>query len=161
MKSISHTQQQSRKHILTTGMNMESNHNALRMSDPELETRMRAQIRTDIRERSLRTSELPVIRIEGEKARRPLFPVAQRDTGQSMVIGRFLLNLYNGERFLFDMTDLRRFDFVFFDDCMVVLTMDVQTQKEVHLYSENGSAIREGMAKEWGVKDHTTGTTWN
>jgi len=160
MKSISYTQQQSRKSILTTGMNMESNHNALRMPDPELEIRMRSQIRAAARERDARIAELPVIRVDGEKALRRLLPVAQRDTGQSMVIARFLLNLYNGERFPFDMTDLRRLDFELFDDCMAVLRMDFQPQKEVHLYFENGSAVWEALAKEWGFKDYTTGTTW-
>jgi hypothetical protein len=160
MKTTAYAQQQSRKHILTTGMNMETNHNALRMPDPELETRMRAQMRAANREREVRIAELPAIRVKGEKALRRLLPVAQRDTGQSMVIARFLLNLYNGERFPFDMTDLRRLDFELFDDCMAVLRMDFQPQKEVHLYFENGSTIWEALAKEWGFKDYTTGTTW-
>ncbi len=161
MKSISYAQQQpSRKHTLTTGMNMESKHNALRMPDPELEARIRAQMGADAREREVRIAELPVIRVEGERALRRLLPVAQRDTGQSMVIARFVLNLYNGERFPFDMTDLRRLDFQLFNDCMAVLRMDFQPQKEVHLYFENGGAIWEALAKQWGFKDYTTGTTW-
>lgn len=39
-----------------------------------------------------------------------LWNVAQRDTGQSSVCARLLLGLYNGSRFQFNLTDLRRLD---------------------------------------------------
>lgn len=39
-----------------------------------------------------------------------LWNVAQRDTGQSRVCLRVLLGLYNGQRFPFDLTDLRLLD---------------------------------------------------
>ncbi len=139
---------------------MKSNHNALHIPDPELETRMRTQLLIAAREREVRIAELPSIRVDGEEALRRLLPIAHRNTGQSMVIARFLLNLYNGDRFPFDMTDLRRLDFELFDDCMAVLRMDFQPQKEVHLHFENGSTIWEALAKEWGFKDYTTGTSW-
>jgi hypothetical protein len=160
MKSMAYVQQPSQKLAITTGINMESKRNALRKVDPELEAHMRAQMRAEARERGARIAELPAIRLEGEGALRRLLPVAQRDTGQSMVIARFLLNLYNGERFPFDMTDLRRLDYELFDDCMAVLKMDFQPQKEVHLYFESGGALWEALAKEWGFKDYATGTTW-
>lgn len=39
-----------------------------------------------------------------------LWNVAQRDTGQSSVCAKLLLGLYNGQRFPFALTDLRRLD---------------------------------------------------
>lgn len=85
---------------------------------------MRAAMQAEARERDARMAKLPAIRLEGEAALRRLLPVAQRDTGQSSVIARFLLNLYNGDRFPFDLTDLRRLDYELFDDCLAVLKMD-------------------------------------
>lgn len=111
------------------------------------------------RELDQRISELPAIRLEGEAALRRLLPIAQRDTGQSSVVARFLLNLYNGDRFPFDMTDLRRLDYEVFDDCIAVLKMDSQPQKEVHNYFENGGKIWEKLAADWGFKDHY-GINW-
>jgi hypothetical protein len=160
MKSTEYVQQPSRKLTLTIGKNMESKCNAPRKLDSGLEARMREQMRAEARERDARIAELPAIRREGERALHRLLPVAQRDTGQSMVIARFLLNLYNGERFPFDMTDLRRLDHKLFNDCMAVLKMDFQPQKEVHLYFENGGALWEALAKEWGFTDYIAGTTW-
>lgn len=138
---------------------MEPKRTAMRAPDPEAQARMRAAMQARARERDARIAELPAIRLEGEAALRRLLPIAQRDTGQSSVVARFLLNLYNGERFPFDMTDLRRLDYELFDDCMAVLKMDFQPQKEVHRYFEDGGAIWEALAKEWGFKDYA-GSTW-
>ncbi|MBC3871509.1 hypothetical protein HV832_13885 [Undibacterium oligocarboniphilum] len=108
---------------------------------------------TRAREREQRLQRLPEIRLEGEAALRRLLPIAQRDTGQSGVIARFLLNMYNGDRFPFDLTDLRRLDYDVFDDCMAVLKMDFQPEKEVHRYFQNGGAIWEQLAQDWNFKD--------
>ncbi|MCC7684828.1 hypothetical protein IGS60_28020 [Janthinobacterium sp. FW305-128] len=115
---------------------------------------------THARERDERQQQLPAIRLEGEAALRRLLPVAQRDTGQSSVIARFLLNLYNGTRFPFDMTDLRRLDYNLFDDCIAVLKMDFQLLKEVHLYFENGGSMWTALANQWGFKDYDGIESW-
>ena len=98
-----------------------------------------------------RHAMLPKIRAEGEAALRRLLPIAHRDTGQSRRIARFLLGLYNGERFPFDLTDLRGLDFELFDDCMSVLRMDYQPEQEVHRYFDGGSEIFEKLAVDWGM----------
>lgn len=131
----------------------------LRTIDPEAQERIRVAMRAQARELEARAAELPAIRMEGEAALHRLLPIAQRDTGQSSVVARFLLNLYNGDRFPFDMTDLRRLDYEVFDDCMAVLRMDFQPAKWVHEHIENGSAIWERMAKEWGFTDYA-GANW-
>lgn len=131
----------------------------MRMLDPEAQARMAAVMATRARERDERLQQIPAIRLEGEAALRRLLPVAQSDTGQSSVIARFLLNLYNGERFPFDLTDLRRLDYGLFDDCISVLRMDSQPLKEVHRYFDDGSAVWEALAKDWGFKDYA-GDDW-
>ncbi len=50
----------------------------------------------------------------------------------ALVIQRFLLGLYNGHRFPFDLTDLRRLDRGNFEACLQVLEMDWMPQREVH-----------------------------
>lgn len=83
-----------------------------------------------------------------------LLNVARRGTGQSGVVARFLLSLYNGDRFKVDLTDFRRLDSDLFDDCLRVLRMDNQPAMEVHCYFENGGQIFEKLAKDWHVTDY-------
>ncbi|SFL31518.1 hypothetical protein [Pseudomonas sp. NFACC46-3] len=92
---------------------------------------------------------LPAIRLAGIKALHRLMPVAQGHSGQSGVIGRFLLGLYNGQDYPFDMTELRRLDAALFDDCITVLRLDNTTEREVHRYFENGDAIWEELRNRW------------
>ncbi len=98
-------------------------------------------------------AKLPVIRIKGLEALKRLLKIAQRDTGQSGVIARFLLGLYNDTRFPFDLTDFRRLDEEIFKDCLAVLEMDACAEKEVHEYFENGGQIWEKLADDWNVTD--------
>lgn len=109
------------------------------------------QMRAD---REARTAALPKIRADGELALRRLFVVANGHSGQCRKIAAFLLGLYHGGRFRFDLTDLRSIDAELFDDCMLVLKMDSQPLREVHQYFENGGALFEELAARWGVKDY-------
>lgn len=90
---------------------------------------------------------------QGQAALKRLMVVAEGHSGQCRFIARFLLGLYNGDRFPFDLTDLRCIDQDLFDDCMMVLVMDSQPKQEVHLYFENGGARFEALAEQWGVLD--------
>lgn len=138
---------------------MTKHSNSLRQASPEEQSRLKAALEARIRERDARLAKLPEIRLEGEAALRRLLPIAQRDTGQSCVIARFLLNLYNGNRFPFDNTDLRKLDYELFDDCMAVLKMDFQPVQEVHRYFDDGRAIWEALAAGWGFADYA-GKDW-
>lgn len=92
---------------------------------------------------------------EGKAALFRLYEVAQRDTGQCRVIARFLVGLYNGSRFPFDLTDLRTIDHSLFEDCMAVLRMDARhCVQEVHNYFDNGGRRWEEMIKNWGWADN-------
>jgi hypothetical protein len=137
---------------------MEPKGTLMRKPDPEAQAQMAAVMSTRARQRDERLLQIPAIRLEGEAALRRLLPITQRDTGQSSVIARFLLSLYNGDRFPFDLTDLRRLDYELFDDCLAVLKMDSQPLKEVHRYFDNGGAIWEALAKDWGFKDYADAT---
>ncbi len=79
-----------------------------------------------------------IIETRGVAALQRLFAVANRDSGQCRYIALFLLGLYNGQRFPFDLTDLRAIDGDLLEDCMTVLRMDAQvTRQEVHKYFDD------------------------
>lgn len=95
-----------------------------------------------------------IIETRGAAALQRLFAVAHRDSGQCRYTACFLLGLYNGRRFPFDLTDLRAIDDALFNDCMTVLRMDARlTRQEVHLYVEGGGKAFEQLAKDWSVED--------
>lgn len=91
-------------------------------------------------------------RAAGEAALRRLMPIARRNTGQSRRVAMFLLGLYNGYRFPFNLSELRGLDYEVMDDCLAVLRMDTSALQEVHLYFENGSAVFETLARDWGME---------
>lgn len=93
--------------------------------------------------------ERPALRQAGIEALHRLVPVAQRDTGQSGVVGRFLLGLYNGQSYPFDLTELRRLDVGLFDDCLAVLRLDNTPEQEVHEYLPRGESIWAEFRERW------------
>lgn len=91
---------------------------------------------------------------QGVAALKRLYGVATGHSGQCRYIARFLLGLYNGTRFKFDLTDLRAIDTALYEDCIRVLHMDARlTKREVHTYFENGSQKWEALAVDWRVLD--------
>ena len=83
-----------------------------------------------------------------------LVEVADRDTGQSQVCGRFLLALYNSHAFPFNLTDLRRLEQPIWADCILVLGLDHRPRKEVHLLIEGGPEIWERLKTRWAPRQH-------
>lgn len=95
-----------------------------------------------------------IIETRGAAALTRLFAVASRDSGQCRYVAHFLLGLYNGQRFPFDLTELRAIDDALLEDCMAVLRMDARvTRQEVHRYVENGGQRFEQLARNWAVED--------
>lgn len=90
---------------------------------------------------------------DGIPALKRLFEIAHGHSGQSKHTAAFLLGLYNGYRFPFDLTDLRCVDTEIFDDCMRVLKMDASPRREVHTYFPNGGKAFEELARRWGISD--------
>lgn len=69
-----------------------------------------------------------------------------RDNGGALVIQRFLLSLYNGRRFQFDLTDFRRLDAGNFEACLQVLQSEWPVPScEVHVQL----AILTGKDEGW------------
>jgi len=76
-----------------------------------------------------------------------LAKIADGDTGQAATVRRFLLGLYNGYRFPFNLITLRGLDKALFDDCIAVLKLDARaTRQEVHHYFDNGGELFERFA---------------
>lgn len=130
----------------------------LRKTTPEDEARMTEQMDKYLRERTEYAATLPTIRAAGLEALKRLLSIAQGNSGQCRHVAAFLLGLYNGNRFKFDLTDFRCLDRAIFNDCMAVLAMDFRPQQEVHTYfdqgGDEGHQIWEGLAKRWGVRDY-------
>ena len=89
-------------------------------------------------------------RAAGELALRRLLPIAQGPSGQCKHVARFLLGLYNGRRFPFNLNDLRGLDCDITLDCLAVLKMDTHPLMEVHEYFPNGGQVFERLAADWG-----------
>lgn len=88
---------------------------------------------------------------EQQEAALQLFNLAERHlgTGGGNAAAKLLLGLYNGRRFPFDLTELRRFDLGNLDAAMTVIRMDaIRTWCEVH---ELLNAIRGPWARTGAV----------
>lgn len=92
----------------------------------------------------------PAIVDTGTVALTRLIPIALGYTGQSEIVGRLLLGLYNGPEHHFDLTDLRRLDLEVFEDCLRVLAMDYMPEQEVHERLPNGNSIWRQLNDQWG-----------
>ena len=95
----------------------------------------------------------PEILARGEAALRRLLPIAQGHSGQCRYVAAFLLSLYNGGRFKFDLTDLRCLDRAIFADCLATLQMDAENYAEVHTFFPEGNAQFEKLAEDWRIPD--------
>lgn len=76
-----------------------------------------------------------------------LVSIARGDTGQCITVRRFLLGLYNGHRFPFELTTLRGLDKNIYDDVINVINLDARaTLREIHQYIDNGGYLFESWA---------------
>lgn len=78
---------------------------------------------------------------EGLPALERLAAVARRDSGQAQTVGRFLLGLYNGTAYPFNLSRLRGLDLDLHRDCLALLRMDYQPVMEVHEYIKDGQEL--------------------
>lgn len=89
---------------------------------------------------------------------RRVVDVAHGYSGQSIRAASFLLSLYDGERFPFDLRDLRTVDREIFDDCMAVINLDRDYLKNVARYFKNGHALFEQIAIRQRIPDVSKAT---
>jgi hypothetical protein len=85
----------------------------------------------------------------GIPALRRLVEVAQKNSGQSRHIRRFLLGIYNAHAWPFELNRLRNLDASLQADALAVLQMDMTARREVHLYIEDG----DGLWREWWYRE--------
>lgn len=97
---------------------------------------------------------VPAALQQGVDALIRLLEIAHRNSGQPRIVARFLMSLYNGDRFPFDLSDFRRLDSEIFADCLAVLQLDCQFSRKVHLYIKDGEDLWERLAKRWDFNDH-------
>jgi hypothetical protein len=85
----------------------------------------------------------------GLAALKRLLPIAGRDHGGAVRVRKFLLGLYNGQAFPFDLTDLRLLDPHIQEDCLAVLVMDVDGPSvEIHCRLPAWRSIIEQWARD-------------
>lgn len=106
-----------------------------------------------LRELLEQNSEQDAAHEDGIPALKRLFEIAHGNSGQCRYVAAFLLGLYNGARFPFDLTDLRGVDAEIFTDCMKVLRMDARPRREVHTYFQNGGDRFNKLAEHWQIAD--------
>lgn len=81
-----------------------------------------------------------------------LWAIAQHDHGGAVRVLQFLLGLYNGDRFKFDLTNFRGLDSAVFKDCLTVLVMDYSPWQEVHMLLGSKGYEFEALAYRRGIK---------
>ena len=96
----------------------------------------------------------PAIVIEGTRALNRLIPTALSYTAQGQAIGRFLLGIYDGAEYRFELPQLYRLELRRFEDCLRVLNMDYTPEVEVHERVEGGGDIWRQLISQWGTLRH-------
>lgn len=80
-----------------------------------------------------------------------LCETAQGGSGQCHHVRRFLLGLYNCDRWPFELNRLRVLDKKLKDACFKVLDLDVAGYQEIHTYIKNGDEL---WRKWWKMEDN-------
>ena len=88
---------------------------------------------------------------EKVEALRRLWDIANGHSGQCRVVAGFLLGLYNGEEYPFDLTAFRSLDQEIFMDCLAVLAQDYSPEQEVHVRLGVSGDRFVQLAKTWGI----------
>jgi hypothetical protein len=78
-----------------------------------------------------------------------LLGLATRDVGGSRVAAQVLLNLYNGDEFHVDLTDLCLLDERYYAAAMVAIRGRVEFRQEPHELLENGSTVFGDLWEDW------------
>lgn len=105
------------------------------------------------------TQALPPVDADALKALSKFFFLAWRhDHSGARVAARLLLGMYNGQRFPFDLTDLRLLEAAQLGDALTLLRFDAHIRREVHdwlnvIYGRGDFGERfEHLAHKWRMK---------
>lgn len=91
----------------------------------------------------------PCVIDAGIQALHRLIPAALSRTPTGKIIGRFLLGLYDGATYRFDLRHLHRLSLREFEDCLRVLEMDYMPEVEVHQRVDEGDSVWRELAELW------------
>lgn len=91
----------------------------------------------------------PAIVRTGIQALNRLIPVALSRTVPGDAVGHFLLALYDGATFRFDLKRLHQLGGQEFEDCLHVLEMDYMPEVEVHQRVEEGETVWQELMEVW------------
>ncbi|QXI58810.1 hypothetical protein HU759_027715 [Pseudomonas sp. OE 28.3] len=91
----------------------------------------------------------PIIIKTGVQALHRLIPIALSRTATGKAVGRFLLGLYDGVTYRFDLKQLHRLAPREFEDCLQVLEMDYMPEVEVHERVEEGENLWRELIELW------------
>lgn len=91
----------------------------------------------------------PAIIKSGIQALHRLIPVALSRTAKGKTVGRFLLGLYDGATYRFDLKHLHQLGAHEFEDCLQVLEMDYMPEVEVHERVEEGESVWRELVEVW------------
>ncbi len=80
-----------------------------------------------------------------------LWNVANGHSSQCRIVAAFLLGLYDGETYTFDLTSFRALDTMIFRDCLLVLEMDSNPEREIHQHLGAVNGEFEQLAAAWGL----------
>lgn len=82
-----------------------------------------------------------------------LWSIANGGSGQCRYVAEFLLGLYNGLRFPFDLTSLRALDSDIVRDCLAVLALDSTKVGEVHILLGLPCERFEKLVSDWEIEE--------
>ncbi|WP_455289620.1 DUF7673 family protein [Cupriavidus necator] len=68
---------------------------------------------------------------------------------------RWLADLYNGQDFPFDLTELRTLDTDLFEHCLAVLRLHREPEVEIHQYFPDGQARWQRLIAKWRLNPST------
>lgn len=91
----------------------------------------------------------PAIIRTGTQALNRLIPIALSRTETAKTVGRFLLGLYDGATFRFDLKQLQGLGVREFEDCLQVLEMDYTPEVEVHQRIDEGEHVWRELMDLW------------
>ena len=97
---------------------------------------------------------------EALEAAHRLWEIANGFSGQCKVVAQFLLGIYNGREYPFDLTNFRGLDAKIFMDCVTVLAMDYNPEKEIHEQLGKTDSEFERLAKKWNISARECNYKW-
>lgn len=91
----------------------------------------------------------PAIIRSGTQALNRLIPIALSRTPAGNTVGHFLLGLYDGATFRFNLKHLHSLGVSEFEDCLRVLEMDYMPEVEVHQRIDQGESVWKELMEVW------------